>query len=291
MTRPRSQNRPRPGLRAVWLGACLREQREAARLILSEAGSHIQRDGSTISRMESGLVPPRPHDVTALLNLYEVQDEAIRRGVERLCNDLWRKGWWDSYRSVQDAQAIEVAWLESKVDSIRWFECLRIPAPLQTAEYARARMVAADPNMPASDVEHGVEFTMRRHDHILGGRPPQLSVVMDEALLHRVVGSAGVLREQLIRLLNLSTLPHLELRVLPFTAGGLDLPGSPFTVLALPAPYPFSEVALVDTSAGFVEVGGSACRELAGTHDRLVAIAAGPDDTRTLIQARVDQLS
>ncbi len=44
-------------------------------------------------------------------------------------------------------------------------------------------------------------------------------MVLDEASLHRIVGSRPVMREQLEHLVEMSQLPHITVQVLPFEVG------------------------------------------------------------------------
>src|SRR5688572_15540202 len=86
-----------PTLRAQLRGNQLRDHREAEKVTLTQAGEHILRNGSTISRIEAGIVPARVPDVLDLLNLYGVSDETLRDGLSQLSREIWQKGWWDGY--------------------------------------------------------------------------------------------------------------------------------------------------------------------------------------------------
>lgn len=280
------RSRRGPTLRAQWLGRRLRGQREQARLTLQEAGAHIQRDGSTVSRIEAGIVTPRLPDVIALMDLYRVFDEVTRVGMEKLCSELWRKGWWDGYRDFRSGHEIDLAWLESKADRIRWFECLFVPALMQTPDYARARMTGAEPDAADLDLTRAVEFAMRRQEALFESHPPRLSVVIDESVLHRIVGGRAVMRAQLVHLLSLSNIANIDLRIFPFASGATHLPEAPFSVLTMP--YPFPDLAHIGTTAGPVQVEQPECEPLQQAFDRLARAAADPDSSRELIATRAD---
>jgi hypothetical protein len=51
-----------------------------------------------------------------------------------------------------------------------------------------------------------------------GGNPPRLWVVVDQAVLHRKVHSAEVMREQLRHLAEMASRPNVTIEVLPFDA-------------------------------------------------------------------------
>src|ERR1700730_8791917 len=86
-----------PTLRAQLLGQQLRELREEAKLTLKDVGEYVQRDASTVSRFEAGLLPARIPEVLAYLDLCGVDDPKRRDALKRLSQDVFQKGWWDGY--------------------------------------------------------------------------------------------------------------------------------------------------------------------------------------------------
>jgi hypothetical protein len=67
-------------------------------------------------------------------------------------------------------------------------------------------------------------------------RPLRLNAVVDEAALHRRIGGARTMREQLLHLAVVANLPTVSLQVLPFQCGAhRSLEGS-FIVLEFPEP-------------------------------------------------------
>ena len=71
-------------MRAQWLGQGLRSLREARGLTMDEVGEYLQRDGSTVSRFETGVYPARMPDVLALLDLYGIHDPTQRQFLIKL---------------------------------------------------------------------------------------------------------------------------------------------------------------------------------------------------------------
>ena len=66
--------------------------------------------------------------------------------------------------------------------------------------------------------------------------PPQLWVVLGEAVLRRRVGGREVMRGQIEHLIELSSRPEVCLQVMPFI-GGLHMPlDASFTIMAFPDP-------------------------------------------------------
>lgn len=269
---------------AQWLGRRLREQRESAGLTLQQAGSYIHRDASTVSRMESGRVPPRMPDVVALMDRYGVSDDGMRLGLEQLCGELRRAGERDGCQRYECTRATESAWLESTAVSICRFEFGFVPGLLQTAEYARARSAVAQFTASEPGGLRSVGRVVGDHEYPRAGRPPLVLAVMDEAVLHRVVGSRTVLGRQLEHLLVLSTLPHIDLRIVPFSSA-CDRPQAPFRVLTMPYPYP--DLAVIDTPTGPLQIEGSGCDQMSQAFAVLSRSAASADDSRALIRAEL----
>ncbi|MGQ4442436.1 DUF5753 domain-containing protein, partial [Streptomyces violaceoruber] len=65
---------------------------------------------------------------------------------------------------------------------------------------------------------------------------PTLWVVMEEAVLHRVVGGPDVMREQIDRLLEASELEHVSIDILPFAVGAHVGACAPFTYFRFEEP-------------------------------------------------------
>lgn len=237
-----------PTLRAQWLGQQLYEARTAAKLRMVDAAEYLLRDQGSISRWESGSVPPKPADVMALLNLYGVDDLAQRDALERLSRDTWRKGWWDGFSGQIADDFIDYAWLEDRAISIRMFSALVIPGLLQTRAYAKAVIRVFDADATEAQIERGLQFRVSRQELLARDDTPRLQVILDEALLRRPVGGAKAMRAQLDHLSELSRRKAVELRVLPFSAGAHAGQQGAFQIFE--QPDPFAEVAYAETLAG-----------------------------------------
>jgi DNA-binding XRE family transcriptional regulator len=98
---------------------------------------------------------------------------------------------------------------------IRQYDGLLVPGLLQTEAYARAGFASAG-------IADGDEFwneRLSRQAILQGDDPPQLYVLLDQAVISRHSGGRAVMREQLAHLLQLSELPHVVLRIIPWEAG------------------------------------------------------------------------
>src|SRR5207247_7772106 len=113
--------------------------------------------------------------------------------------------------------------------------------------------------------------------------PPQIAVVLDEAVLRRPVGGRGVMLGQLRHLLNLSGRPGITLRVLPFAAGSHPAMAGGFTIFRLPKPIAAEVVYLEHmTSDVFVESDAD-IRYYNLAFERLFSLALSEHESKVLI--------
>ena len=63
-------------------------------------------------------------------------------------------------------------------------------------------------------------FRSRRQDILERDDPPQLWVIIDECVLHRPVGGAHVMREQVGHLIEMAQRPHVSVQVISSAVGG-----------------------------------------------------------------------
>ncbi|MEO3860092.1 helix-turn-helix transcriptional regulator [Acrocarpospora sp. B8E8] len=271
-----------PTLRTQWLGKQLRELREAAKLTLRDAGDYIQRDPATISRIESGLVPARTPDVIALLNLYGISNKAKREGMERLSREVWQTGWWDGYTPEALGGMLDRAWLESRAERIRIYEPMVIPGLFQTREYASAVITAGDAGASPERINQWLEFRMARQKMLESDPHPRIEMILDEALMHRVIGGPRVMSAQLRRLALAADRPDVEVRIVPFSVGAHASPNGGFLIFDMPDPYP--DVAYAETRGGAVYAESDGADSFMRTYDSLQTIALIPDASAKFIR-------
>lgn len=276
-----------PTLRAQWLGEQLRMLRDAAGMNLREAGGYLQRDASTVSRFETGLYPPRPEDVEALLNLYRVTDAKRRQMLERLTRDVWQKGWWEGYSGDVFKSMVDYAWLESRAEEIRVFHPVVVPGQLQTRGYAEAVMRAADPDLPDIQIERWLELRLLRQ-HVVTTAKTRLTVILDEAVLRRPVGGTVVMAEQLDHLAEAARRSNVGLRVLPVEAGTHASPDGAFFIFVMPEPFPV--LVCIDTPAGAIYVEHDGVDPFESRYRLLEKIALGPDESIALVSAVAEEM-
>ena len=89
-----------PTVRRRRLGAELRRLREAHSLKLEEVAEKLGLAPSTLSRIETGKAPTKSAYLTAMLEMYEVEDPGARKVLVDMAREGHRKGWWSIYDDV-----------------------------------------------------------------------------------------------------------------------------------------------------------------------------------------------
>lgn len=211
------------------LGARLKRLRLAAGkdvIDVVEAGLGSR---AKISRLEAGKSSIRVADVRALCWLYGVDQERTEALVALAPGTRQDGAFAEEFgESVPEGLRL-YADLEAAATRLRCFEPDLIHGLFQTEAYARAVIVGAG-EVGADVVEQRVRFRMERQKRIFGAEPPQVTSVMGEAALVSVVGSEDVLHDQIARLREAGRGPHVQMYVLPFTAGAYPRRGT-FTLL------------------------------------------------------------
>lgn len=263
-----------PTLRAQWLGELLKQSRTTASKTLRDAAAYLTLDPATVSRYESGVIPAKPQDVVALMTLYGVDDPARRQWLEQLSRESWRKGWWDGYHGELSGRFVDYAWLEDRATTIRSFDSLTLPGLVQTPEFAEAVIRADSPDQDERYIERGVEFRMERQRILRKDAPPKITIILDEALLHRLIGGRTVMRAQLRHLSGLADEGRVELHILPFTAGAHGGQQGAFRLFTLPEPFP--EIGYAESMTGSTYVESEEAERLARAYDRVLKAALSP---------------
>ncbi|MFF7788928.1 Scr1 family TA system antitoxin-like transcriptional regulator [Streptomyces sp. NPDC007991] len=265
------------------LGARLRRLREERGIGRADAGHVIRASPSKISRMEAGRHGFKLRDVTDLLTHYGVTDEAERATLLALAEQANTPAWWQYYSDVVPAWTQTYLGAEQAAGVIRCFQVQRVPALLQTADYARACLRLAHPDAGAREMERRVALRLTRQ-RILHRQPPtRLWAVIDEAALRRPVGGLSVMRAQLRYLIEMCRLPQVTVQILPFGAGGHAAEGGPVTIVRLPGGELPDVVYLEQLTTALYPDRPAEIERYWDAMNRLVVEAESPDETPTIL--------
>jgi hypothetical protein len=111
-------------------------------------------------------------------------------------------------------------WVESerRATSLCWWEPLLVPGLLQTADYARA-ILSAGPEAAEGEIEELVAARIGRQAIFDRPKPPTLVALLDEAVLHRLIGFGKIMHDQLLYLAEASSRPGITIQVVPAGIG------------------------------------------------------------------------
>ncbi|MFJ2609580.1 helix-turn-helix domain-containing protein [Streptomyces sp. NPDC087425] len=184
------------------LGRQLRMQREQAGIKAAAFGRAIGYGEAMVYKVEGGRRIPKQ---AYLLN----SDKVLKaNGVVAAM--------WEDFSKVRYPKTIrKLGKMESKAIEIGVYECNVIHGLLQTPEYARAVIRAAQPPYSQDDVERMVSARLARQSIFEREPIPSIHFVLEEAPLHRQVGGTMVWRRQLERLLEVGELHNTSLQVMP----------------------------------------------------------------------------
>ncbi|HEX8858103.1 MAG TPA: helix-turn-helix transcriptional regulator [Actinomycetes bacterium] len=263
---------PSPTVRRRRLAAELRGLREAKGLTIEQVAQLMEVSSSKISRIETAQVSTRLRDVRDLLDIYEVQDDR-RDTLLKIARDARQRTWLDAFSDLPFAAAAD---MEGAASSMRLYSALVIPGLLQTPDYARAVIRAIRVDSAQDVIDRMVELRRSRQSILEREDSPAIWVVLDEAVLRRLVGGPEVQRAQLHRLVEVTHLPRVTLQVLPFTAGahaGLD---GEFTIIGFQEDADQDVVYIENTTSELYLESTAEIRQYSKLFDHLRAKAIDP---------------
>jgi Domain of unknown function (DUF5753)/Helix-turn-helix domain len=158
---------------------------------------------------------PDMSDIRDLLRIYGVNG-AEREHIEQLAMRARIKPWWRDYSDVFQN---EFPGYENDAARIRVFMPLVLPGLLQTRDYLEA-VLRGSLRSPAWQ-RKAIEARLRRQEILdrADGTAPQLLAVITEASLTYRWGTTQDRRDQILRLVELSERPNIELRIQRFIDG------------------------------------------------------------------------
>ncbi|MDT9690713.1 helix-turn-helix transcriptional regulator [Streptomyces sp. P9(2023)] len=194
---------------ATWafFGEELKARREARGLTQQELGERVFVSGGYIGLFELGIRKPQ-------LDVAQRIDEVLQTGgfFERACLNLIDASPYASYFEP-------VVELEALATKICEFAPTVMPGLLQTAEYARAVTLAANPFVTEAYVEEKVTARLDRARILKAATRPEYWVIVHENALLTPVGGPAVMAAQLEHVAALARERAVLVMVLPRAAG------------------------------------------------------------------------
>jgi DNA-binding XRE family transcriptional regulator len=201
---------PRSDLGA-WLGEELRGARaDAGYRSQDQLARELGFDRTVIVKAESGSRPPS-EDVAA----------KIAEKFPGLANGLYVHLAGIARKSNGPIPGWFADWLtrEREATSIRIWQPIIVPGLLQTADYARALFIGERSNLGDEALDELVGARLARQGIFDRPESPHLWVVLDEAVLHRLIGTPKTTHDQLVHLADMSERSYVLIQVVPASVG------------------------------------------------------------------------
>ncbi|NED12724.1 helix-turn-helix transcriptional regulator [Streptomyces sp. SID9124] len=231
-----SEPRSAPTVGQVVLGKRLQDLRERAGMSRDQAAKVLRVAAATVRRMETAEVALKIPYVQALLKAYGISDGENDAFVE-LAEEANRPGWWQRFHDVLPDWFSMYVSLEGAASLLRMYEPHFVPGLLQTEDYARTVMrTGAIGQTRPEDIERHVALRMERQSLLTRPDAPRLWVVMDETVLRRPVGSDEIMRAQVDKLLEATTMPNVTLQIAEFSTGHHPGTYGPFVLFRFAVP-------------------------------------------------------
>jgi transcriptional regulator with XRE-family HTH domain len=275
-----------------WLASELRRMRAQAGLEQKQVARALRCTVTKVSYFENAQRPVVPRDLDEiLLPLYGVPEDEWPTYL-KAAEEARRKGWWEDYdHDVLPDWFRRYVGFEQGAASLRCYQPQVVNGLLQTADYMAALMSEHPVALTASQTSGRIELRLRRQEVLARAPdPPGCWVVLDEAVLHRLIGGPQVMRAQLEHLVDMAQRPNVTLQVLPFSCGAHPGIGSSFKVLLFPW----------DTDPGvvYLESGSSAglyleevdeIEDHTRVFERLCALSLAPEDSVQMVRQLADE--
>ncbi|MFL6146557.1 MAG: helix-turn-helix domain-containing protein [Pseudonocardiaceae bacterium] len=271
-----------PTIRRRRLGAALRRLREASGMSLEAVAGELGWSTSKVNRIELAKIAVTPADVRALLGVLDALSDEVETLVSLASEDR-QPGWWRQYAEVLPTWFEGYLSLESEAARLLAYESEVVPGLFQTEEYATEILRHSPYTQLPDEAARAAELRRARQVRLLGPDPIHLDVVINEGALRRAVGGPTVMFGQLTRLVEITELPHVTLRVLPFDAGAHPGVDGSFTVLEFADPSN-PRIVYLDRLTNSEYLDG--LRDVAAyrhAHDQLRAAALSPSESRQMI--------
>jgi len=280
-----------PTVRRRRLGAELRRLREAHSLKLEEVAEKLGLAPSTLSRIETGKAPTKSAYLTAMLEMYKVEDPGARKVLVDMAREGHRKGWWSIYDDVLPSGFDIYVGLEAEASGLRSYESDVIHGLLQTTDYALTVLRELRPRDSEEQITRVVDLRMQRQRLLDQDPPLDAWIILDEGAIRRNIGGAAIMRRQLEHLVQASRWSNVTLQILAFESGAHAGLIGPFAILEFPERTD-SDVAYTESLGGMIYLEKDReVRACAEAFDRMCSSALSPVASVELIQRVARELT
>lgn len=279
---PRTQSRDPETDLAAFLGRQLKEIRIGAGYkSQDEFASLLSKDRSVVGKAESGEYPPTDAVLTDWLNLCGIEGRlrTVVLGMAKFARmrdggpvKIWFVGWVDA---------------EGKAHTLRIWQPIMFPGILQTPAYTRALFAVT--GMDDDKIDDYVQSRLNRQAILDRPDPPSVVIVLDELVLHRLIGTPETMREQIEHVIELSKRTNVHVHILPTRTGAnLGLGGPVHLATGIGTPDVLLVGALIEDQ---VSADPALVRRASATFDAVRGDALNRVDSRNVMMEELERWS
>jgi transcriptional regulator with XRE-family HTH domain len=207
---------PRPNSRdpqtdpAAFLGRELQRARLRAGYSSQESlAAELGFDRSVVTKAETGERPPSDDVLAAWVGACNLDEDLFARMAvlaRRADGPIPR--WFETWLEA-----------ESRATMLKYWSPVIVPAIFQTAEYARALLLAAQTDTSDEAIGALVTAKLERQEILDRADPPDVVALIDELVLHRLIGTPEIMYDQLAHVAELAGRPYICVQVVPTAVG------------------------------------------------------------------------
>lgn len=241
---------------------------------------------SKMNRIEKAKTGISANDLKALLRLYGITDKERIEELLALARSARESPWWSRYNDIAPPTLLELIEYEYAASAVSQFETTFVPGILQTEDYASAILHGFyGEKSPAERVAALVELRTRRRDLLTSENAPTFSFVLDESVIHRLVGSPAIMSQQFMHLVTMAELSNVTIQIVPYTAGLHPGMKGPFEVVQF-ADAPDENIVFLEGPRGdFISDDPEETDSYLKDFKRITKKSIGPSDSVDLLKA------
>ncbi|MEU6482582.1 helix-turn-helix transcriptional regulator [Streptomyces sp. NPDC046887] len=239
-----TQKRATPSIKRRRVGAQLRQWREAAGMPSLDVARAMGWSQARYSRVERGYYRISHDEVQKLTTAIGVDDPEGVEEVARVAEEPTGTGWWASYANGGrvSEQYLDFVELEAEAKTIRIMHPKVIAGLVQSPGYVREMHSSARSNDP----ESLIAIRLARQEVL--SRAKFHGIVPESAFHARFQSGPGIMKDQLRKLIDASTMENVTIQILPLTAHPAYGSNGAMTILTFR--HPWTPVASIDNPMG-----------------------------------------
>ncbi|MFK0044489.1 helix-turn-helix domain-containing protein [Streptomyces sp. NPDC090741] len=210
------------------LGSALRALRESSGTEAKAVARNAAMSRSKLSKIENGNTSPSVTDVDCILTAIGVSEEVKAEYMAAARAEATEVTAWRLVRRLgYSRKQQQVQAVEAQTNLLRLFQPSLVPGLLQTPEYIRA--VFLRKNVTEVQLERTISARLARQT-VLHAEGKTFRFIITESVLRWRIVPPLVMVGQLDRIVSVSRLPNIDIRVVPLGAPQTDFPGHSFSI-------------------------------------------------------------